>query len=110
MASPLVVDTSPGLLAAPVRRLVLAPRAAIEPFPSISRVVELARARRRFALVVPTKPALEHVKNEVARLAGRVDPLAFFTVLGLARKVLGARAPRLATPRERDVVLERALR
>ncbi len=76
----------------------------------MARVVELVRARRRFALVVPNKPALEHVKNEAARLAGRVDPMAFFTVLGLARKVLGSRVPRLASPRERDGVLERALR
>lgn len=95
---------------APARRLVLAPRGATEPFPSIGRIVELAKQRKRFALVVPTKPALEHVKNEVARLAGAVDPLRFFTALGLAKRILGVRAPRLATPRERDVLLERALR
>ena len=100
----------PSAVAAPARRLVLAPRGAAEPFPSIARVVELARERRRFALIVPTRPALEHVKNEVARRAGAVDPLAFHTMLGLAKRILGARMPRLATPRERDVLLERALR
>ena len=100
----------PPAVAAPARRLVLAPRGAAEPFPSIARVVELARERRRFALIVPTRPALEHVKNEVARRAGAVDPLAFHTMLGLAKRILGARMPRLATARERDVLLERALR
>src|SRR5271170_3591961 len=109
MGLELAVPSTRSALQAPARRLVLAPRGSVEPFPGVERAIELARARRRFALIVPTKPALEHVKNEVARRAGAVDPFAFYTVLGLAKRVLGARTPRLATPRERDLLLERAL-
>ncbi|HZU97400.1 MAG TPA: PD-(D/E)XK nuclease family protein, partial [Planctomycetota bacterium] len=79
------------------------------PFPGVEHAVALAVARRPFTFIVPNRPALEHVKNEVARVAGAVDPFRFFTILGLAKRLLGERAPRVASPRERDLVLERAL-
>src|SRR3954467_9416672 len=54
------------------------------------------------AVVLPNRSALEHARNEVTRRLGAVDPARFYTVLGLARRVLGldASVPRLATPRE----------
>lgn len=81
--------------------------------PSIGELAQRLREkgpRERFALVVPTRSALEHAKNEVARLVGAVDPRGFHTVLGLAKRLLGAKAPKLASPRVRDALLERALR
>src|SRR5580704_15230803 len=80
-------------LTAGARRLVLAARGAAAPFPGIARAAQLSAARRPFAFVVPNRPALEHVKNEVARLAGAVDPFQFFTILGLAKRLLGVHAP-----------------
>jgi ATP-dependent helicase/nuclease subunit B len=97
------------VLAPRALRLVLAARGGGAPFPGVEHAVALAVARRPFTFIVPNRPALEHVKNEVARLAGAVDPFRFFTILGLAKRLLGERAPRVATPRERDLVLERAL-
>jgi superfamily I DNA/RNA helicase len=114
MASPAVIPNTAPATVVPTtpetrRRVVLGPPGAPDPFPSVARAVTLAIARRRFALVVPTKPALEHAKNEVARLAGAVDPMSFFTILGLAKRLLGSACPRLASPRQRDFLLERAL-
>src|ERR1700679_1018073 len=103
MASPTVIaPTTPEVARETRRRVVLGPPGAPEPFPSVARAVELALARRRFALVVAPKPALEHAKNEVARLAGAVDPMSFITILGLAKRLLGSACPRLASPRQRD--------
>jgi ATP-dependent helicase/DNAse subunit B len=93
-----------------VRRLLTGPVGPGSTFSVLALAEEAGRAGRRHALVLPTKPAMEHARNELARRTGACDPRAVFTFAGLARHLLGHQHPRPATSRERDALLVNTLR
>lgn len=93
-----------------VRRLLTGPVGPGSTFSVLALAEEAGRAGRRHALVLPTKPAMEHARNELARRTGACDPRAVFTFAGLARHLLGHQHPRPATARERDALLVTTLR
>jgi ATP-dependent helicase/DNAse subunit B len=66
-------------------------------------------ADRPFTLILPTRAARDHARNELARQRGACDPSAAVTFTGLAFRVLGSRGPRLASARERDAILVEVL-
>ncbi|MGE0710559.1 MAG: PD-(D/E)XK nuclease family protein [Planctomycetota bacterium] len=90
-------------------RLIEGPVGPGSTFTVLAAAEEAARAGTAFALVLPTRAAREHARNELARRLGACDPRAVTSLPGLARRILGAKAPPLATPRERDVYLAQAL-
>lgn len=92
------------------RRLLTGPVGPGSTFSVLALAEEAGRAGRRHALVLPTRPAMEHARNELARRTGSCDPRAVFTFAGLARHLLGPTHPRPATARERDALLVRTLR
>lgn len=91
------------------RRIIVGPVGPGSTFGVLAAAEEAMASGRRFALVLPGRAARDHARNELCRRAGRCDPAAVETFSGLARRLLGARAPRLASPRERDALLSRAL-
>ncbi|MCO5170640.1 MAG: PD-(D/E)XK nuclease family protein [Planctomycetes bacterium] len=92
------------------RRLLTGPVGPGSTFSVLALAEEAGRAGRRHALVLPTRPAMEHARNELARRTGSCDPRAVFTFSGLARHLLGPTHPRPATARERDWLLVLTLR
>jgi ATP-dependent helicase/nuclease subunit B len=92
-----------------VRRLLTGPVGPGSTFTVLAEAANAARAGRAFALLLPTQAAMEHARNELARRNQNCDPRRIFTPTSLARALLGPAAPRLASPRERDAHLARAL-
>lgn len=93
-----------------VRRLLTGPVGPGSTFSVLALAEEAGRAGRRHALVLPTRAAMEHARNELARRTGACDPRTVFTFAGLARHLLGPAHPRPATAREKDALLVATLR
>ena len=92
-----------------VRRLLTGPVGPGSTFTVLSAAAEAARSGRSFALILPTRAAMEHARNELARRVGHCDPTRIHTFVGLAQRVLGSAAPRLVSHRERDAFLAHTL-
>lgn len=92
------------------RRLLVGPLGPGSTFTVLAAAAEAARAGRRHLVVLPARAAMEHARNESARRAGLCDPRSFVTFHGLARHLLGPRAPRPAGRRAKDAALVEALR
>lgn len=92
------------------RRLLTGPVGPGSTFTVLAAAADAARAGRSTLIICPTKPAADHARNELARRTGRCDPRTVTTFHGLARAILGVRAPRVAHARERDAALVDALR
>ncbi len=92
------------------RRLLPGPVGPGTTFTVLAAAAEAARAGRSALIICPTRPAADHARNELARRTGRCDPRTVTTFHGLARSILGMRAPRVAHGRERDAALFDALR
>lgn len=101
------------------RRLLTGPVGPGTTFTVLAAAAEAARAGRSALIICPTKPAADHARNELARRVASAarggaavwcDPRTVTTFHGLARSILGVRAPRVAHARERDAALVDALR
>lgn len=91
------------------RRLLLGPVGPGSTFSALDFAVEASRAGQRCALVLPSRAARDHARNELARREGRCDPGSVYTFAGLANALVRRRGVRVASARERDAALAAAL-
>jgi len=91
------------------RRLLLGPVGPGSTFSALDLALEAGRGGRRCALVLPSRAARDHARNELARREGRCDPGSVYTFAGLASALLRRRGVRVASGRERDAALAAAL-
>ncbi|MEZ6185221.1 MAG: PD-(D/E)XK nuclease family protein [Planctomycetota bacterium] len=91
------------------RTLLLSPLGPGSTFSALDLAGAPDRAGPRCVLVLPSRPARDHARNELARRWGSCDPRSVTTLPGLAKALVRRRGLRVASGRERDAALARAL-